>query len=349
MGENDGAPGAEAATGVSALLRHAREAAGIDVASVARKLRIRPNYLQAIEDGQYTALPGRTYAIGFVRAYAEFLDLDSGEILRRFKSECDAFADRPELVFPSVVSESSLPGAKILALALVAAGIAYGGWHFYQTRSLSLSDSVPALPDRLASLIRQPVGDGSEVVPVPRETGGASAPLRADPAPMVISSAPPSIPQAVGAGRAAKPAEEIPPAQPAEAQSAQSETEREDSGGADEALSVVETVHPAPAQAAPAESAETGEASAARVLLRVDQDCWVEIRNPQGQLIYSRLFRRGDSYPVPPRPGLVLTVGNAGAMSILVDGKALPSLGRLGMVRRDIALDPETLTAAMGE
>jgi len=350
MGENGDAPGAEAATGVSVLLRHAREAAGIDIATVARKLRIRANYLHAIENGHYTDLPGRTYAIGFVRAYAEFLDLDSGEILRRFKLECDAFADRPELIFPSVVSESSLPGAKILALALVAAGVAYGGWYFYQTRSLSLSDSVPALPDRLASLIRQPVGDGSEVVPVPRGTSSAPAPLRADPVPMVISSAQMSASQTVAASGAAKPAEETPPAQPAEAQSAQSETEREDSGGADEALSVVETVHPAPAQAAaPAESAETGEASSARVVLRVDQDCWVEIRNPQGQLIYSRLFRRGDSYPVPPRPGLVLTVGNAGAMTILVDGKALPSLGRLGMVRRDIALDPEALTAALGE
>lgn len=347
MGEDGGAPGAETA-GIGALLRHAREAAGMDVAAVARKLRIRPNYLQAIEDGNYTDLPGRTYAIGFVRAYAEFMDLDSAEILRRFKLECAAFADRPELVFPSIVSESSLPGAKILVLALIAAGIAYGGWHLYQTRSLSLPDSVPALPDRLASLVRQPVGDGSEVVAVPRTTDAAPAPLRADPAPVsVFSSTTSSSSQTGETAPAAKPAEEAVPASPPEPQSA--ETDMEDSGGADEALPVVETVHPAPVQPAPAESGEMAEAASARVLLRVDQDCWVEIRNPQGQLIYSKLLRRGDSYPVPPRPGLVLTVGNAGAMTILVDGKALPSLGRLGMVRRDIALDPETLSAALGE
>ena len=81
--------------------------------------------------------------------------------------------------------------------------------------------------------------------------------------------------------------------------------------------------------------------------LKADEDCWIEIRDSTtGQVIHSRLLRKGENYSVPNRSGLMLTAGNAGAMTIIVDGKAMPPLGRLGMVRRDIALDPDRLSGA---
>lgn len=72
-------------------------------------------------------------------------------------------------------------------------------------------------------------------------------------------------------------------------------------------------------------------------------DCWVQVREMDGQLLLSRLLRKGDSYMVPNRPGLTLMVGNAGALEVLVDGKTGPSLGSSGQVRRDIKLDPDKL------
>jgi len=41
----------------------------------------------------------------------------------------------------------------------------------------------------------------------------------------------------------------------------------------------------------------------------------------------------------PDRPGLKLLTGNAGALEILVDGETVPSIGPVGRVRRDVALD----------
>ncbi|HJO68942.1 MAG TPA: helix-turn-helix domain-containing protein, partial [Rhodospirillales bacterium] len=73
--------------GVGALLRASRLRVGEDLRDVAANLCIRYLYLEAIEEGRYADLPGPTYAIGFVRAYAEHIGLDSDEVVRRFKQE----------------------------------------------------------------------------------------------------------------------------------------------------------------------------------------------------------------------------------------------------------------------
>ena len=59
--------------------------------------------------------------------------------------------------------------------------------------------------------------------------------------------------------------------------------------------------------------------------------------------LQTRLLRPGNDYRVPDRPGLRLSTGNAGAIEILVDGEVVPSIGPIGQVRRDVALDIERL------
>jgi len=57
-------------------------------------------------------------------------------------------------------------------------------------------------------------------------------------------------------------------------------------------------------------------------------------------------MHRGDTFPVPPQPGLTVTMGNAGALTLLLDGNPLPPLGKAGMVRHDVPLDPAKLGGA---
>jgi cytoskeleton protein RodZ len=57
------------------------------------------------------------------------------------------------------------------------------------------------------------------------------------------------------------------------------------------------------------------------------------------------VLKSGEVYTVPARQGLSLRTGNAGALEIAVDGKAAPSIGGIGALRRDVALDPGELAA----
>ena len=57
-------------------LRDARLRRGEDLATVSRALKIRKDHLEALEEDRLEDLPGKTYAIGFVRSYARHLGLD---------------------------------------------------------------------------------------------------------------------------------------------------------------------------------------------------------------------------------------------------------------------------------
>jgi len=72
---------------LGAWLRHARESQHIDLEDVVRSLRIRRQYLQALEIGDYEALPGSIQARGFLRNYVRFLGLPVEDALARYDAE----------------------------------------------------------------------------------------------------------------------------------------------------------------------------------------------------------------------------------------------------------------------
>ena len=83
----------------------------------------------------------------------------------------------------------------------------------------------------------------------------------------------------------------------------------------------------------------------ARVVITAVDDSWVQVQGPDNELLLTRILHPGDTYRVPDRPGLVMVTGNAGGLEIQVDDAAAPALGPLGVVMRNIALDPDRLLA----
>ncbi|MFB5191492.1 helix-turn-helix domain-containing protein [Alicyclobacillus fastidiosus] len=65
------------------ILRSTRESLGFDLDEIEEKTKIRKRYLLALEEGDWTVLPGRVYARGFVRSYADVLGLDGLELLQQ--------------------------------------------------------------------------------------------------------------------------------------------------------------------------------------------------------------------------------------------------------------------------
>ena len=105
--------------GVSALLRESREHNGETINDIAEALRIRQPYLESIEDWSFTDLPGQTYAIGFMRAYAEYLGLDSEEMVQRYKDEAAFGSDTSQLRFPTPIVEAGIPSGTVVFFGLL--------------------------------------------------------------------------------------------------------------------------------------------------------------------------------------------------------------------------------------
>jgi cytoskeleton protein RodZ len=138
--------------GVGELMRLTRERLGHELQTVANQLRIRLSYLEAIEDARFRDLPGTTYAVGFVRSYADYLGLDGADIVRRFREEAARIHGQTKLVFPALTAEGKLPRAAVLLVSAVGLAVVYGVWYYISSRQQSDLPVITDVPDRLAVL-----------------------------------------------------------------------------------------------------------------------------------------------------------------------------------------------------
>jgi transcriptional regulator with XRE-family HTH domain len=70
---------------IGATLREARMRARIDITEVEEATKIRAKYLRALENEEWSLLPGSTFVKSFLREYAQFLGLDARRLVEEYK------------------------------------------------------------------------------------------------------------------------------------------------------------------------------------------------------------------------------------------------------------------------
>ena len=341
---------------VSETLRQGRIKAGLSLNDVAELLCIRRVHLQAIEDGRFAELPGKVYAIGFVRSYADFLHLDGENLVQRFKREVSTLNTAPALVFPVPAPESRTPSGAIMLVALLMAGLAYGGWYYLSSEHRELAGLVPELPERFSTMLE----DEESAPPVEQRDNRAFRPASArateinppatDDAVSPTGAVERAAPSAVGAlgtsgpQVAALPSNQTLPDALSErdvAEPTTSGTDREtQASGRDTPAG------PPPPPEDPAQGRHFGSATGdARIVIRATGLSYVEVLDRSSQRMWWKTLRPGESYGVPNMDGLQMVTGNAGALRIEVDGQVAPSVGEPGEVVRNISLEAGRLLA----
>jgi cytoskeleton protein RodZ len=231
--------------GVGPLLRASRQRVGEELRDVATMLRIRYPYLEAIEGGRYADLPGKTYAVGFVRAYAEHLGLDSEEVVRRYKAEIESGDGKNDLHFPTPMMETGIPGGAIVFIGFIVAVLAYGGWYLSTTEEGYFSDLIAPLPERLHNLVSDSEKPVVSETPKPQPAQQAVAPEQA------VEKAPDPAPEPETKTKVETPPEAVPAVQ-AEAEETTPATASEPA-----------TPQPEPAQVVPQEIQQVVDSAAA--------------------------------------------------------------------------------------
>jgi cytoskeleton protein RodZ len=139
---------------IGILLQTARKNRNENLNDVAKQLRIRQVYLEAIENDQFEILPGDIYVIGFIKSYSKHLDLDSEEIIERYESEISKYQTKEELKFPAYVPQNGIPGGSVLLLGLLIAIISYSGWYFFSATNSVTTEQIASVPKPLMPLVR---------------------------------------------------------------------------------------------------------------------------------------------------------------------------------------------------
>ena len=281
---------------VGASLRQAREASGRDLGQVSAALRIRQDYLRAIEAGDYTELPASAYAIGFIRSYAGYLGLDGDALVRRFKRENEGQHLAPDLEMPLPASEHKVPRGLVMGLVIVTL-CGYGIWHYRSSEDQGRAERVAAVPPALMTPPNEPA-------PTPTAAGAeAGSPVKA------LSALSPAAGQARASD--AGPLEAKASRAPATAASAAATANANLSSP--EATASPESVHI---------YGVSGDLPY-RIVLRASGETWLEVKDGETS-IFRRLMQAGDEYRLPEKPGLAMRIGNAKGIEVLVDGKPLP-------------------------
>ena len=329
---------------VGAELRAARLRRSEDLRSIAAALRIRREQLEALEEGRHDDLPGRAYAIGFVRSYAEYLGLDIGHVVDRFKFEIDQSEKAKDaFTFPKVTEETRLPRGTFLIVGLVVALGIYGGWLLTRSADKMMAERVPPVPERIEERAgstgapdERPVLSGDPASAATRPQGAtSSSQLLGVSAPQQDAAVVYAVPPAPAAAASAEPAQ-VPAQQMA-------------------ALEPQVAAAPAPSQAEPVPSlppipagqAFGGENIDGRVVVRARKnDAWIRVEDAQGHVLIERTLAMGDSYRAPAKPGVILVARDASAFEILVDGTSLGLAGPPTLVLTGKPLDAAELLAA---
>ena len=134
---------------VGEILKRTRLHYNQSLDDVEKSLRIRAEQLEAIEEGQIEKLPGRVYAIGFVRSYSEYLGLDGNKMVELFKAQAASKATAPEHHFPIAASESKAPPVWLAALCVLLLVGIFIYWLDTRAQDRELVDNVPPVPETL--------------------------------------------------------------------------------------------------------------------------------------------------------------------------------------------------------
>jgi len=278
-------PPAGDAAGASfgSLLRTARERAGMDVPTLAARLRLHVKQVEALERCDLRALPSLIYVRGFLRSCARELKIDPRPLLedleRRAGVPTGASAPGTGGSFGLArFGDGTKPIVAVLLVVLVLAGL------------------VGTLVPRRATTPAQPVP-----APAPSPPAAAASP----------EAGTPSAPAAIAPLAPAAPAEAPPPAVAA-AEPAASATP-----------SAAAPAPREPPRAQPAPVTATGAGDSAELVLRVHAQAWVEVVQSDGVTLLSQICPAGTVQTIKGKEPLHVVIGNSAAVEAQFRGAAV--------------------------
>ena len=297
------------------LLREAREQKGVSLEQVEEATCIRQKFLQALEEGDYGALPAETYVKGFLRTYAMYLELDPEEIIALYEGREDegkAALPQPGFFRPmdiSMAAPSWLTPDLVIGALLVVVLLAFGSWATWHYLPPTIKSQLLAWR-ATATVTPSPTATTSVVLP--------SATPTATPTP-IPTATPTEMPTATPT--------EVPTATPTPLPTVA-------------AVVVTPTSTPTSAPTSTPTSVSTSTptntptlrvAAGVEVELNIVEYAWLRVI-VDGEEVFVGSLEAGVTQTWRGRESVVLRCGNAGGVEATVNGEPLGLLGERGQV-----------------
>lgn len=143
-------------------LKKARKARQLSPEEIALTLKLRPVYIECLESGDWSEMPGEVYALGFLKQYASFLGVDVSDSIEKLKT--GQYKLTKPLTFPDPPIAPNKTWVIVAALAFVVVLILFNligeepiEEHALPTPAISEVNTLTASTD-----IPAPITDGAE-------------------------------------------------------------------------------------------------------------------------------------------------------------------------------------------
>ncbi|WP_176515343.1 RodZ domain-containing protein [Pseudomonas faucium] len=312
-------PEVAAATGQNPgeLLRQAREKREWSQAEVARKLNLTISSLNHVETGAFDKLPGHTFARGYIRAYAKLMDLDQAPLVEAFDQYTGTHAKGSEvhslgrIEEPVRLSHNILRGVSLLLLVAVVGG-SFIWWQ--DQGSLRGKDLAKIALEH----VEVESADGTtQIHPLDEpEDQAVTASQQAESAPLPLEQAP--------AEPAGQPASEAAPATTAPAPAQQTAATPAPAVPATPATPATPAAPVAPVASVPAVAAAEPAAvpaGSAKVAIQFVADCWTQVTDGNGKVLFSAIKRKGDNLELTGKPPFAVRLGFARGAQVSYNGQ----------------------------
>jgi cytoskeleton protein RodZ len=331
---------------VGAYLREIRERQGISIDEIARSTRVLHHYLEVLENDDLASLPAPVFAKGFIRAYCQALGIPADEPIRLYEQRASQIrpkaAERVVERAPQRAPER--PAERITERVIVAP-----------------APTPPPPPPRPSLLPAPTPAQQAQVAAVERrDNKSRGAVLISFVLLVVMGAALYAVTIALQSGRddanatatpvavtapepAQAPTPEPAPTGPAEAPqqpvAAQRPVAAQQPAAAQPAKPQPQPAPPA-SGAQPPTSASAAVASPYRLVARTTETTWIRVRTEDGRTTEETIPPNEIREWVSNGP-FVLTIGNAGGVSLELNGRPVPRLGASGAVISRLVLPPD--------
>ena len=330
--------------GVGAYLREIRERQGISIDEIARSTRVLHHYLEVLESDDLASLPAPVFTKGFIRAYCQALGIPADEPIRLYEQRASQIrpkaAERVVERAPQRAPER--PAERITERVIVAPAPAPPP---PPPRPSLLPAPTPAQQAQVAAVERRDskslgavlisfvllvvMGAALYAVTMALQSGRDDANATATP---VAVTAPEPVqvptPEPAPTGPAEAPQQPVAAQRPVAAQQPAA------------AQPPKPQPQPAPPAVAPTVSAAAAVASPYRLVARTTETTWIRVRTEDGRTTEETIPPNEVREWVSNGP-FVLTIGNAGGVSLELNGRPVPRLGASGAVISRLVLPPD--------
>lgn len=273
---------------VGTMLHDVRVKKKLSIDTIAQELRIKAAYLTAIEQSDYDNIPAAPYGIGFVRSYASYLGLNSARIVQIFKEETNVqdpkplFVETPEIEEKSEQEEIYTPNSKYILISLAMFVLGYLLWSMFNDSESTVEETNSSAAQTEVSNEDYPLQVENFVTETEQEVEESSEAEQ-----ITVTNA--SFVETT------------------ETPATENKTK--------EKTNVKE------ATPAPADKVETKPSKPGRVLLKVNKETWIEVKD-DNRLWISKVMPAGSEYTVPDNgKGKTVSFGNTDGVDVIIDGK----------------------------